>query len=234
MLFKKDKLNRAIIPKHIAISMLGIQKWAQMVNISLSKAYEFCFDITGDVFRKSAAMNVPILTVYLLPETDKAQFSYMLEEFVKFIEGRGFNEFLAKNKVKVTVLGKWYDLPDRFVEKMKKVMEDTKGFDLFFLNFCINYDGQEEITDACRLIAMQVKAGRLSIDAINKELVKDNLYSSYFIPPDLIIETGKSERLSGILLWDAKGSIVYFTKKYFPEFSVKEFMKAVKHYQENK
>ena len=84
----------------------------------------------------------------------------------------------------------------------KQVIESTKDYDFFFTNFCINYSGHDEIVDACRLIARQVKAGKIDPNSISRETIKENLYSSYFIPPDLIIKNGKAT-ISGLLLWDS-------------------------------
>ena len=91
-----------------------------------------------------------------------------MDEFAKFLQWLKVNEKIHSNKVKVSALGKWYDLPSRGVEGIKEIIEETKDYDNFFLNFCVNYNGQEEIVDACRLIGRQIKAERLTVDNINK------------------------------------------------------------------
>ena len=45
--------------------------------------------------------------------------------------------------------------------------------------------------------------------------------------PDLIIRTGGEMRLSGYLPWQAVYAELYFTEVLFPDFSPKEFDKAL-------
>ena len=145
-----------------------------------------------------------------------------------------FNEIISnkkihKDQIKVSILGKWYDLPERVVNPIKEIIESTKDYDKFFLNFCVNYDGHEEIADACRLIARQIKSEKIDPESINNQLIKENLYSSYFISPDLIIENSKE--FSGLLLWDSKNSMIFFTDKQWPDFTKIDFFRAIEDFQ---
>ena len=140
-------------------------------------------------------------------------------------------DLIKQNQIKVSILGKWYSLPLRLIEAIKTIIAETKDYDKFFLNFCINYDGQEEITDACRLIAKQVKDEKIDALAIDKALIKENIYASYFLPPDLIIITGTKRSTGGLLLWDSPNSKIFFSEKLWPEFENQDFIKALEYYQ---
>jgi len=145
-----------------------------------------------------------------------------------------FNEIISHKKIhtdqiKISVLGKWYDLPERVLNPIKRIIESTKNYDRFFLNLCVNYDGHEEIVDACRIIARQIKSEKIDPESINKQLIKENLYSSYFISPDLIIEN--NNEFSGLLLWDSKNSMIFFTDKQWPDFTKIDFFRAIEAFQ---
>ena len=84
--------------------------------------------------------------------------------------------------------------------------------------------------DSIKLIARQVKADKIDADMINKELIKENTYSSYFVPPDLIVING-SKTTSDLLLWDSPNAKVYFTNKLWPDFDRTELMDAIRDYQ---
>jgi len=169
----------------------------------------------------------------LIPEElkNEEKFSAFLDKFIEFFNFLKLHALVHENKIKITAIGKWYDLPGRAVDSIKDLVDETKDYDTFFLNFCINYDGQEEIVDACKLIARQIKADKLDVDAINKEVIKENIYSSYFLPPDLIIKNGLRKRTSGFMLWDSSDSEIYFTGKRFPEFTKTDFLNIVKLHQ---
>jgi undecaprenyl diphosphate synthase len=133
----------------------------------------------------------------------------------------------------VSILGKWYDLPSRVVEPIKRIIEETKDYDSFFLNLCINYDGKEEIVDACKMILRKALLEKAEVDSIDSDTIKDNIYSSYFLPPDVIVKTGTGKRLHGFLLWDSTQAVVYFSGVLWPEFREKDFIEAIRYYQEN-
>ena len=112
------------------------------------------------------------------------------------------------------------------LEKLKNLASCTKDYDHFFLNFCINYDGQEEIVDAIRILSRQLLAGKVSPENINKEMIKENLYSSYFIGPDLMIKNSDS-KMDSFLLWDCVGAKRVFTSKDFPDLTKSEVEKII-------
>ncbi len=133
--------------------------------------------------------------------------SESLQNYSELLEKLCNWDFVSSSQVKVTVLGQWYSVPDSLIEQIKKISSSTQDYDARFLTICINYDGKEEITNACKLIAKQVQLGKLRPEEIDQETIKENLYSSYFVPPDLVI-TEKKQALQGMLLWDAADATV--------------------------
>ncbi|MBW2996966.1 undecaprenyl diphosphate synthase family protein, partial [Candidatus Woesearchaeota archaeon] len=51
---------------------------------------------------------------------------------------------------------------------------------------------------------------------------------------DLILKTGTGKRLHGFLLWDSPQSLIYFSGTLWIELKEKDFIKAIKYYQQNK
>ncbi len=216
-------------PNHIAVSMDGVKLYSVRHKILLKDAYKKAFLKIKNLLALQIRENVPIVTLYVMPSTaDDATREAMIDALVEFIERFKMSPILYDHKVKVSIIGKWYDLPGRAIEQLKDIIDQTKDYDTFFLNLCVNYDGREEIVDACRLIARKITAGRLDPEAISMDDIKENVYSSYFMPPELLIKTGKSRRLKGFLLWDSTHSHVHFTDKGWIELSERDFMKAIK------
>ena len=218
---EKIHIIKAGMPRHIAIAM----------EKELEDTYNKRTSLIKDFVNIQIKLNIPIITIFLLSSGAKnsENFSFLMDDLAKL-----FNEIISNNKIhkdqiKVSVLGKWYDLPERVVNPIREIIESTKDYDRFFLNFCVNYDGHEEIVDACRIIARQIKSEKIDPESISRQLIKENLYSSYFISPDLIIEN--SREFSGLLLWDSKNSMIVSTGKQWPEFTKSDLFKAIGAFQ---
>ena len=226
-LLKKRPKKDVSMPKHVVLDTYGTIKWARVNKKELEDAYKKKLQNIIDVIKTQTEKDIPIMTIQLLSKEKAVENVNLLVDF--FIELKK-SHLISENKIKVSVLGKWYDLPSELVESIKSIMDETKEYDNHFINFCINYDGQEEIIDSFKLIARKIEEKKLKIDDIDKEIVKDNLYSSYFIPPDLIIEN--NIKFKGTLLWDTKGAKIVRIKKLFPDFTSKDFLRALEMYQE--
>jgi len=62
---------------------------------------------------------------------------------------------------------------------------------------------------------------------ISKKDIKENLYSSYFIPPDYMVINSGKRSLDGFLLWDCANAKIYFSDKLWPDFSRDELEKVL-------
>jgi len=232
MFFKEKKIKifrKKEVIKHLALSVNGIFKWAQQNDASFRKAWKNSFKIIRDMVRFQIKSDIPVLTFNLLPSElkDNKNFFNIINYLTEFFDSFYMWDFLNKHQIKVSVVGKWYDLPNSLVESIKKVTLGTKDYDKFFVNFCINYSGQGEITDSFRVIGRKIKAGFLDPDMISKKDIKENLYSSYFIPPDhMVINSGKRS-LDGFLLWDCSNTKIYFSDKLWPDFSRDELERVL-------
>jgi len=210
---------------HLATDLKGVEEWCEKNKVSLEDGYVKSFSRVKEIMKIQVEEKVPIVSFLVLRlKEDKKE---LLEVFKEFTEGDFLINFLKEHKIKVTLLGKWYDLPAEIVERLKRLVEETKDYDYFFLNFCLNYDGQEEIIDAIKIILRQVMAGKLSVENVSKEEIKENIYSSYFIAPDLMIKN-KEEKMDGFFLWDSGGAKIVFTRKFFPDFSGEDLKKLLR------
>ncbi len=220
-------------PFHIALSMHGVKKWASNNKKTVNEAYIKSFEILKELIEVQLKEKIRIFSIYIIPESMRDSVE-TTDKFIEFVEYLEKSELISKNQVKVSVLGKWYDLPNRAIDPIKKIISETKDYDNFFLNLCINYNGQEEIVDSVKIIARKVAADKLDPESITKELIKENIYSSYFLPPDIIIKTGIKRRTFGFLLWDSVKAHTYFADRLFPEFTKKDFYKAIKEWEKYK
>lgn len=217
-----EELNK--IPMHVGIVIDGLKEYAGKNHVAKEQINEIKFLHIKNVIKVSSRLKIPILTIHLYDkiEMDEVDFlDHFFEELSKW-------EVIHEHQIKISVFGQWYKLPDRVVTDVKKVIEETSEYDKFFLNFLINYDGQEEIADAIKLIGTKIKFNKIDPERINKEIIKEHLYTSNFLPPEIIIYTGKQKKTKGFLLWDSAQSNMIFTNILWPEFGKDDFIKILK------
>lgn len=223
-------------PKHIAVITKGATEWGRKRGKSKPNSYRKRLTNILKFVDFQVSKKIPIMTYHLLSTNVRDTEDYLpyVDALVDFFNKLISDKKIQENKIKISILGKWYNLPGHLVEMIKKTIEDTKDYDDYFMNLCINYDGQEEIVDACKLIGRKIKLTRLDVDSITKEDIKNDLYSSYFMPPDLIFVAGNEKKLNSFLLWDSVDAIIYFSNKLWPEVDEKEMMKAINYWEKHK
>src|SRR3989338_6631492 len=103
-------------------------------------------------------------------------------------------------------------------KKIEEVEQATADFSLRTINLAIGYNGQDEIVDAAKQIAVEYQKGNLDLNQLTPEKFNSFLYSD-FADPDLIVRTSGTQRLSGFLTYKSSYSEFYFSQKFWPEFS---------------
>ncbi len=228
MELKLPKIDLGILkqkkkPLHVAVDCSNLDNWS-----GVKKDDEDCKEVIAkrNVEQIKTFMNyqikteIPVFTLNLA-----SKYKEDIKELTYFFKDLINNELIHKNKTRVFIIGNWFDLNPDLTDAFKKVMEDTKDYDTYFLNLCINYDGQEEILGVIKLLATKAKLGKLDLADLNKQMVKQNLYSSYFTPPEIIVEPSKT--YSGILLWDAKDAKIFQTRTHWLDFKPSDIDAAI-------
>ncbi len=226
----KIQISSHNLPKHIAILVDGCEEFAEKKQQPIQEVYKTQFLNIKNAVKVGIKLKIPLMT-FFSRSTKPADEE--IDQLVDFFNLLLKWDLIHENQVKISVLGKWYGLPDRLIEPIKKIISNTKDYDKHFVNFCIQYTGQEEIVDACKLIAQQLKLDKITPEGINTALIKENLYSSYFLPPDLMIISGKKKTTGGLLLWDSPNTKIYFTDTLWPDFGKEDLLKSIVFYQNN-
>ncbi|MBI4448499.1 undecaprenyl diphosphate synthase family protein [Candidatus Woesearchaeota archaeon] len=218
----KVTLKKHLIPKHVGLYLRDEPADSAVKTKNIQRL----------IFAQTK-LGIRVVSFYALPaHTNPTHVPQKIDDLIDLVDTLVAWRFLYDLRIKITVLGHWYDLPGRLIEPLKKLQEQTREHDTYFVNLCLNYDGQAEIVDAVSIIARQVKMGRLDLERITKETVNDVISTSTFPAPDLIIKSGPHLSLRGFLLWDAAHSVIFFTKKSNLDFSPQDLLKGMAYYQE--
>lgn len=116
-------------------------------------------------------------------------------------------------------------LPPDIVELIANGERETAAGKGGLLILAIAYGARQEIVAA---VNRAVSAGRAVDEAQFSSLLKTDGVPD----PDLLIRTGKEQRLSNFLLWQSAYTELYFSDKMFPDFTSADFDRAVSDFLE--
>ena len=214
---------------HLAVIMDGNARWAKQRSLSTSQGHQAGIKNIQTVIKYCINHAVKYLTLYSFSTENFTRPQDEIDNLVNAIEHyieNGAEEMINKYKPKISLLGERSGLKKSLLKKIEHVEKKTEQFNKINLNIAFNYGGQQEIVSMTKKIAQKVQNNDISIDEINYDIIKGNLYSSDMTSPDLLIRTGGFLRISNFLLWHIAYSELFFTKTLWPNFSEKDLDEA--------
>lgn len=220
-------------PRHVAIIMDGNRRWAEKMGLPKMMGHRQGIKSIEKVLEAAKEAGVKILTLYTFStenwKRSKKEIDFLMSLLGKYLD----NEYkkLIDNNIKLMTIGRLDRFKPTLCKRIEKVKEMTKANSGVILNLAIDYGARDEITNASRRIAEDVKSGRITTKDVTSELFSKYLYTGEIPDPDLLIRTGGEFRVSNFLLWQISYSEVYVTKKFWPDFGKKDFEKAIRAYR---
>jgi len=214
------------IPNHLGIILDGNRRWAKEKGLPALEGHRRGREVTKKVVKWVKDKGIKILTLFVFSTENwkrtKKEVDFLMNLLEQTFNEKGIGE-LNKDWIKIKIIGQKEKLPASLQKKINDIEKKTENNKKMILNFALSYGGRAEIIDAVKNI---IKKG-ISPDKINEEVMKRNLWTS---DVDLIIRTGKEQRISNFLIWQAAYSELYFSQKYWPEFTEKDLEEALKEY----
>ena len=221
------------VPQHIAIIMDGNGRWARKRGLPKIMGHRQGVKSVENIVEACIEFGVRYLTVYAFStenwQRPKYEVKLLFKLLVDFINNQ--TQLFHDNNVRVHIIGE----RDRINSEVRKVIEqleeDTKTYDKLTLNIALSYGSRQEIVNAVKILAGEVKEGKLEPLCIDENIFSRHLYTSSCPDPDLLIRTSGEMRLSNFLLWQLSYTEIYVTEKYWPDFGKKDLKKAIEEYQ---
>ena len=226
-----EQVNRENVPQHIAIIMDGNGRWAQLRGMERSQGHQAGAATVRTLVEDAVRLGVKYLTLYTFstenwkrPQAEVAALMALLFESIE-------EELFMKNNVAFRIIGDLSMLPQNVRERLEACIERTSHNDKMTLVLALSYSSKWEIVEAVKSIASKVQSGEIAPSDIDDKLIDAELATSFMPDPDLLIRTGKEQRLSNFLLWQCAYSEFYFTEVLWPDFDNEQLCKAVCEYQ---
>ncbi len=202
------------LPQHIGIIMDGNRRWAKEKNLPVFKGHERGVKVAENIARYCKKKGINTLTLFTFStenwQRPKNEVSFLMS-LVKKALSKEIGRF-AKEGIMLKVIGEKEKLPKALQFSLKKAEEITKNNRGMTLNVALSYGGRAEIASAIKNIIKK----KIPPKDITEDIISQNLWTS---DVDLLIRTGKEQRLSNFLIWQTAYSELYFCNKYWPDFT---------------
>ncbi len=221
------------LPEHIAIIMDGNGRWAKKRFMPRSFGHRAGAQSLNKLLKEADKIGIKHITVYAFStenwsrsEDEVSALMNLLREYI--------DDYIKDNKnsnIKIDAIGDLSRLDKELQSKIKKLEEISSHKKGLNLHIGLNYGGRDEIIRAVKKLCLNVKN-----DIISENNIDEKLFSSYLdtknIPdPELVIRTSGEQRLSNFLPWQSVYSEFYFTDKLWPDFDIKELIKAIEQFK---
>lgn len=230
---RQSILDHGSLPVHVAVIMDGNGRWAKKKRLPRLAGHREGINSVREITRVAGEIGIQYLTLYTFSSENwgrpAREVSALMGLLVNTIKKEVNN--LHKNNVRLTAIGDLNKLPPEARKGLERGFEitcDNTGLNLIL---ALSYGSRQELCRAAQRIAVKVKAGDLSVDEIDENVINQELYTAGIPDPDLLIRTGGEQRISNFLLWQVAYSEWYLTETHWPEFREMEFLKAIQEYQ---
>ena len=207
---------------HVAIIMDGNGRWGIKHKGSRNSGHRAGLNNVEAVIGECVKKKIKYLTLYAFSTENwkrpEKEINFLFNLLENFLIKK--NNSLIKKKIKLKFVGELNKLP-LSLETLIKTAEKKSLLDhALQVNVALNYGSKNELINSIKLI------NKKNIK-VNEENINKNLYTKNIPNPDILIRTGNTQRLSNFMLWQLAYTEIFFEKKLWPDFEVKDFKKIL-------
>lgn len=219
---------------HLAIIPDGNRRYAKRLMQQPWKGHEAGIKKFEEILNWCKELGIKKITFYIFSlknfaSRPKDEIKYLFDLFLKEFRRWKNDARIHQEQIRINFIGRLWLLPEEIQDAMQQLMQATKTYTRYFINFAIAYDGRAEIVDAIKSIASEVKEGKIKVDEIDESVVEKHLYLPDDV--DLIIRTSGEYRTSSFLPWQADYAEFSPITEYYPELSKEKFVHAVNEFK---
>ncbi|HID83320.1 MAG TPA: di-trans,poly-cis-decaprenylcistransferase [Chromatiales bacterium] len=214
--------------------MDGNGRWAKARYLPRTAGHHQGVKVARKVVEICAREGVEVLTLFAFSSENwkrpQGEVSTLMELFISALRREAKD--LAKNNVRLQVIGDRSGFPEKLQDEMstaEKITADSTGMRLLI---AANYGGRWDLIQAMQQLGQRIQNGELAVEDITETMIGSVLSTANLPEPDLFIRTGGEHRISNFLLWQLAYTELFFTEKFWPEFDEDELQKAFQVYQQ--
>ena len=228
----EKEIDRENLPEHVGIIMDGNGRWAKKRGLPRSAGHRAGAQNLKTISEYAGELGIKYITAYAFSTENwkrpKEEVDALMALLLDYLRDK---EQLAGKNVTIRVIGDRSALSDEINREIDVIEEYTRGRNGMVMYLAINYGGRQEIVNAVRQIASGAARGELSPDEVGEQMISEKILTSDVPDADLIIRPSGELRLSNFLLWQSAYSEFWFSDINWPDFTTKDFARAILDYQ---
>tara|TARA_B100000886_G_C20419028_1_gene490598 strand:+ start:2004 stop:2756 length:753 start_codon:yes stop_codon:yes gene_type:complete len=232
-MIQNTDINKATLPKHVAIIMDGNGRWAKKQSKIRIFGHKVGVKAVRDTVEGAAELGLKFLTLYAFSSENwnrpKKEIDALMELLVNTIIDEA--KTLMDNNIRLQAIGNLEDLPSRCLQNLNSTIKKTANNYHMTLVLALSYSSKKEVAQAVKCIVKKVQVGEIKSEDINENTIQNHLYTNNIPDPELLIRTSGEQRISNFLLWQIAYSELYFTEILWPDFRRGDLFEAIANYQ---
>ena len=213
---------------HVAIIMDGNGRWGLKNKNSRNLGHSEGITVVEKIVQETIKKKIRFLTLYAFSTENwkrpSYEINYLLNLLEKFLKEK--TKKFSEEDIKLKIIGK-----KNFSNKLNKLLieaeKKTSNNKKLQINLALNYGSKDELINAVKHLSKKN-------DKINKKNLEKYLFTKNIPDPDILIRTGNRNRLSNFLLWQLAYSEIFFIKKLWPDFNIKDYRKIINKFKKIK
>jgi len=229
----QERIDSSRLPRHIAIIMDGNGRWAKKNRLPRVEGHRQGVKAVDRIVTLCRDLNIEALTLYAFSDENWNRPNIEINALMKILDFYLKKELnrMQKENIRFNTIGQIDDLPKGIQKIIRNAEEVTGENDGMVLTLALSYGGRQEIIEAVKKIAENVKAGYLRVDEIDSPLFASFLSSHPLPDPDLLIRTSGELRISNFLLYQIAYTELHYTPVLWPDFSENDLVEALIDFQ---
>ena len=230
----RERILARPLPRHVAIIMDGNGRWATSRGLPRVAGHAEGVKAVRNTVRAAGEIGVEYLTLYAFSSENWNRPSHEVSTLMSLLErsiDRELPELMQRN-VRFRVIGRPNGVPREVQGRIDHVVQTTSANTGLTLLMAFNYGARDEIVDACRRLARDVRDGQVEPEEIDEVRIGRALYTDGVPDPDLLIRTSGEMRLSNFLLWQIAYTELWVTATRWPDFEPRDLYLAVANFQQ--
>jgi undecaprenyl diphosphate synthase len=217
-------------PRHIVLFPDGNRRWAKERGLKTIEGHKAGYQNLLNFCQWCQKRGIQIVTAFGFSTENwkrpAGEVSYLMHLLESALKKHLNDPVYERLGVRMRIIGQKECLPGSLRKIIEQIEEKTKNHNKLFLNLAVSYGGRWDIVQAVQKIV----ASGFKPEKVTEELIEQYLSLAGLPHPDLVIRAGGEMRLSNFVLWQAAYSELYFSKKYWPDFSEEDLEKALEEY----